>query len=370
MLGSFRMSVDDCLKEYEEISHNKFRKSRLISQRPKYSARVMEQAYEQVKARQSDDVGVCVRLGTRGVDFAYSACNEFIAQSEPHTRITKIQYQDDTQSSGGEQVPQLHSNDWQPKDWSKAHDGRSSTTLHDIRHAFEAWTLDDSNTKQMKACASELVARRRARATDIALWDRFRRRSEGSFMRHREHPERKPPFHSDPQVESCHNEEQVKQSCSSIFNKISQEGTWSGDSQNPKMDDVLTAPCPVVETLYSLPEDTTLDTSIQVNSKTQCLEFPSTWGCAVDVTPSKGGCVFWNYGFSGDKLLLSRPRNIHALHEVIGLSARFRSGLSTAAFYQKRVKRCTRPLVKRHYRRIEWQCVSHSSVNLKLGCRD
>ncbi|KAF9700754.1 hypothetical protein EKO04_001391 [Ascochyta lentis] len=60
MLGRFRMTVDDCLHEYKQMSHRIFGKPRWISQRnigmpwPKYSARGMKKAFQDVSLRRCD----------------------------------------------------------------------------------------------------------------------------------------------------------------------------------------------------------------------------------------------------------------------------------------------------------------------------
>lgn len=84
-------------------------------------------------------------------------------------------------------------------------------------------------------------------------------------MRHSELRER---TRSDSEVDLCQDEEQEKQSCPLTFSKLneaSQELKCRNDSQDPQEDDAQTAQCSVVESLYSLPEGTTLDTSVKVN---------------------------------------------------------------------------------------------------------
>ena len=60
MLGRFRMSVYDCLREYENMSDQIFGKPRLLSQRTigtpwhKYSAEAMENAIKEVAARRCE----------------------------------------------------------------------------------------------------------------------------------------------------------------------------------------------------------------------------------------------------------------------------------------------------------------------------
>lgn len=61
MLGRFRMTVLDCLHEYETMSHKIFGKPRVVSQRnigivpwPKYSAAAMEKAFKEVTARRCE----------------------------------------------------------------------------------------------------------------------------------------------------------------------------------------------------------------------------------------------------------------------------------------------------------------------------
>ncbi|KZM24237.1 uncharacterized protein EKO05_0005788 [Ascochyta rabiei] len=60
MLGRFRMTVDDCLQEYKQMSHSIFGRPRWISQRnigmpwPKYSARGMKKAFQDVSLRRCD----------------------------------------------------------------------------------------------------------------------------------------------------------------------------------------------------------------------------------------------------------------------------------------------------------------------------
>ena len=58
MLSRFRMTVKDCLDEYERMSNDIFGKPRLLSQRntlilpwTKYSASAMEKAFKDVTAR-------------------------------------------------------------------------------------------------------------------------------------------------------------------------------------------------------------------------------------------------------------------------------------------------------------------------------
>lgn len=61
MLARFRMTVIDCLYEYEKMSHNIFGDPRLVSQRnigivlwPKYSATAMENAFKEVTRRRGE----------------------------------------------------------------------------------------------------------------------------------------------------------------------------------------------------------------------------------------------------------------------------------------------------------------------------
>jgi hypothetical protein len=61
MLGRFRMTVQDCLNEYENMSHKIFGSPRLISQRnigivpwPKYNSSAMKKAFKEVTNRRSE----------------------------------------------------------------------------------------------------------------------------------------------------------------------------------------------------------------------------------------------------------------------------------------------------------------------------
>lgn len=61
MLGRFRMTVADCLDEYENLGQRVFGKPRLISQRnvpivpwPKYSARGLEKVFRDVTRRRCE----------------------------------------------------------------------------------------------------------------------------------------------------------------------------------------------------------------------------------------------------------------------------------------------------------------------------
>jgi hypothetical protein len=60
MLGRFRMTIDDCLEEYERMSQCIFGKPRLLSQRntglpwPKYNARGIEDALQEVSLRRCE----------------------------------------------------------------------------------------------------------------------------------------------------------------------------------------------------------------------------------------------------------------------------------------------------------------------------
>jgi hypothetical protein len=62
MLSRFRMTVRDCLDEYERMSNTIFGKPRWISQRnigivrwPKYSAKAMERAFTDVTRRRGEE---------------------------------------------------------------------------------------------------------------------------------------------------------------------------------------------------------------------------------------------------------------------------------------------------------------------------
>ncbi|KAH5400365.1 hypothetical protein HBI47_197860 [Parastagonospora nodorum] len=59
--------------------------------------------------------------------------------------------------------------EWEPNGYFSKHPG--AKTLETIETKFNKWAMDGDNNKHLRDCAKELVARRRARARNVAKWE-------------------------------------------------------------------------------------------------------------------------------------------------------------------------------------------------------
>ncbi|KAF2281459.1 FabD/lysophospholipase-like protein [Westerdykella ornata] len=79
--------------------------------------------------------------------------------------------------------------DWQPNGLTTSKENRGRKTLQEIRARFNEWALVYENDESIRACARELVRRRRARIQDGARWEVYATGASNFRCRHEHCPE-------------------------------------------------------------------------------------------------------------------------------------------------------------------------------------
>ena len=88
---------------------------------------------------------------------------EMVTKSEGHFEYYRLNDRD---------ALNIKLDEWEPKEklWTK---GSGSRTMENIEAAFHRWAGQTDTVRTFEDCANELVARRKARATDQAKWERY-----------------------------------------------------------------------------------------------------------------------------------------------------------------------------------------------------
>ncbi|KAH6633378.1 acyl transferase/acyl hydrolase/lysophospholipase [Boeremia exigua] len=126
----------------------------------------------------SGSIGVIVSIGTARADDKPGGTSIFKRAKEAFGRATNPQHvaeavnYDDRRNCwrfNDEQGLKIELDDWKPSNSSRP--GHKSIAL--MRAGFNEWLLSGDNIDTIKACARELVIRRRQRTLNAAKWERF-----------------------------------------------------------------------------------------------------------------------------------------------------------------------------------------------------
>ena len=135
----------------------------------------------------TDVVGVVVSVGTAKADSLPGGVNFFVDTvkelTEAATSANTIADILENQKRSNKLKNYWRFNDltglrmeldeWEPNGWFTSRKERGSSTLEAMRNAFNHWALERTNDQAIRACAKELVARRRARTADASLWEQY-----------------------------------------------------------------------------------------------------------------------------------------------------------------------------------------------------
>lgn len=124
-------------------------------------------------------IGVVVSIGTAradnkpgGTSIFKRAKEAFSTATDPQFVAEAVKYDDRTNCwrFNDKNGLDMELDDWKPNKFS-SHPGRISINL--MKDGFNRWLADWDNAESLKACARELVSRRRLRTRNGSKWERF-----------------------------------------------------------------------------------------------------------------------------------------------------------------------------------------------------
>ncbi|KAJ4311622.1 hypothetical protein N0V94_007850 [Neodidymelliopsis sp. IMI 364377] len=207
MLGRLRMTVADCLDEYEIMSQQPqeameiWQVARAATAAPFYFKPLKLEDPKVPKRRRyfsdggfgsennpcylgirelqtlhghdshnNGGVGVVVSIGTARADRSSTSNN--LSVNNVHEAFEYLKLKDYWRFDDNCGL-HVKLDEWKPNGWFTSGNRSGSTTLATITNAFNAWATQIDNMKALKACASDLVARRRTRIHNSSRWARY-----------------------------------------------------------------------------------------------------------------------------------------------------------------------------------------------------